>query len=58
MFDAEETELEDMLTGASAAAGEGDAAGCRGLTTGGVLPRQRARLPWRGYWWALKDDAI
>ena len=35
MFDAEETELEDVLTAESAVAGEGDAAGCRGLMTGG-----------------------
>jgi hypothetical protein len=29
-----ETELEDVLTGESAAAGEGDTADCRGLTVG------------------------
>jgi hypothetical protein len=32
--DAGETELEDVLTGESAAAGEGDTTDCRGLTTG------------------------
>jgi hypothetical protein len=32
VFDAGETELEDVLTGESAAAGEGDMTGCRGLT--------------------------
>jgi hypothetical protein len=32
--DAGETELEDMLIGESAAAGEGDMADCRGLTAG------------------------
>jgi hypothetical protein len=32
--DAGETELEDVLTGESAAVGEGDTTDCRGLTTG------------------------
>jgi hypothetical protein len=32
--DAGETELEDVLTGESATAGEGDMADCRGLTAG------------------------
>jgi hypothetical protein len=31
--DAGDTELEDVLTGESAAAGEGDTTDCRGLTT-------------------------
>jgi hypothetical protein len=34
VVDVGETELEDVVTGESAAVGEGDAAGCRGLTAG------------------------